>query len=163
MRHVCNYVATLFGVGHIPLMPGTFGTIVAVAVYIILPEALFYDLDWLPYTGLALLMLSLIGVFVSSQAEKSYGHDAPVIVIDEFTGYFMAVMLLPRTLWMVIYSFVLFRVFDIGKPFPVNRSQNLPGGWGVMADDLLAGIGTNFLLQILIRIYPGFFGTGCSV
>ncbi len=161
MRHICNYVATLFGVGRVPLMPGTFGTIIAVAVYIILPETLFYDFVWLPYTGLALLMLSLIGVYVSSRAEKSYGQDASVIVIDEFTGYFVAVMLLPRTLWMVICSFIMFRVIDIGKPFPINRLQNLPGGWGVMADDLVAGIGTNILLQILRRIYSGFFGTGC--
>jgi len=140
-------------------MPGTFGTMVAVAVYITLPERWFYPVNYLPYTGLALLVLILLGVYISGQAEKSYGHDASVIIIDEFAGYFIAVLMLPQTLWTVIYSFVLFRVFDIAKPYPINRSQKLPGGWGVMVDDVLAGVFTNILLQVLVRIYPRFFGT----
>jgi len=160
IRRISDFIATLLGVGHIPFMPGTFGTIVATLVYITFPEAWFSEFRFLPYSGAALLILGLLSVYVSTQAEKSYGKDASVIIIDDFVGYFVAIFLMPRTLWIVIYSFVLYRVFDIAKPFPINRSQNLPRGWGVVVDDVIAGIFTNVLLQVLIKAYPQFFGVG---
>jgi phosphatidylglycerophosphatase A len=79
-------------------------------------------------------------------------------VIDEVCGYFVAVMFLPKSLLIGVYAFVLFRVFDIAKPFPISRSQNLPKGWGVVVDDILAGFYANVLTQIIIKIYPKFFG-----
>lgn len=78
-------------------------------------------------------------------------------MLDELIGYFVATLFLPHN-WLVgLYAFILFRVFDIAKPFPIYRSQKLRNGWGVVIDDVLAGIYANVLLQILILIYPKFF------
>jgi len=150
-------LASLFGIGYIPFMPGTFGSLAAFGLYLLLPAALFVGGGY--YLLLAgLLLVALLGVPICRKAEYSLGEDAGSIVLDELCGYFVAVLFLPQS-WMVgLYAFVLFRVFDIAKPFPIYRSQSIPKGWGVMIDDLLAGLYANILLQILIRIYPRFFG-----
>ena len=149
--------ATMFGIGFIPFMPGTFGTLAALGIYLLLPAQLFASVNVIWY-GLGLLAFSMIAVLVSTQAEKTLGHDAGSIVIDEVAGYLLSVMLMPHN-WLVgIYAFALFRVFDIAKPWPINRSQKLPQGWGVVVDDLLAGVYTLIILQILLKIYPKFFG-----
>lgn len=151
-----NLLASLFGAGYIPFMPGTFGSIAAYAVYLLLPNALYEGVAmWYSLAGLA--FISFIAVYISGKAEKDLGADAPQIVIDELCGFFVATLFLPKSWLIGLYALVLFRVFDIAKPFPINRSQKLAGGWGVVIDDLLAGIYANVLLQIIIRIYPGFF------
>ncbi len=152
-----TFFATVFGVGFISFAPGTFGTLVAMAVYIMLPSGLFTGANWFIYAG-GLLLLSAVSVWLSSKAENILGHDAPSIVIDEVCGYFLAVMFLPKSLLLAGYAFLLFRAFDIAKPFPVNISQKLPKGWGVVADDLIAGLYANIIIQILRIIVPKFFG-----
>jgi len=97
--------------------------------------------------------MSLISVFFISEAEKVLGHDNGMIIIDEFWGYMVAVLFLPKTLFVVIAAFVLFRIFDIFKPEPVDMLQKLPAGWGVMVDDLMAGVYANIVLQILVRLF----------
>lgn len=151
-----NLLASLLGAGYIPFMPGTFGSIAAYGLYLLLPNALYEGMAvWYSLAGLSII--SLIAVYISGKAEKDLGTDASQIVIDELCGYFVATLFLPKTWLIGLYALVLFRVFDIAKPYPINRSQKLAGGWGVVADDLLAGIYANVLLQILVRIYPGFF------
>jgi phosphatidylglycerophosphatase A len=78
--------------------------------------------------------------------------DSPTIVIDEIAGYLLAMFLIPFAWWAVIAGFVLFRFFDILKPWPVNKLQDIPGGPGVMLDDIGAGIYTNVILQITVAI-----------
>ncbi len=148
-----TYLATALGIGYIPKAPGTFGSLAAMAVYIAFPDA-FFGMENLPYTIAGLLLFCLFSVYVSQKAEQNLEHDAPQIVIDEFCGYFVSVLFLPKTLLIALLAFILFRVFDIAKPFPVNRSQKLPGGWGIVADDVLAGIYSNLCLRILILIFP---------
>lgn len=152
-----TFFATVLGVGFIPGAPGTYGTLVAAGIYLLLPKSLFLGTGWYWY-GLGLLVMSLVAVALSSVAEKKLGHDAPPIVIDEVCGYFLSVLLLPKSLLLALYAFVLFRAFDIAKPWPVKVSQRLPRGWGIVADDLLAGVYTNLIIQIMIRIAPRFFG-----
>jgi phosphatidylglycerophosphatase A len=80
------------------------------------------------------------GIWASGRAERAMGAKDPgVIVIDEVAGMLLSVLLLPRTIPVLLAAFVLFRVFDVWKPFPARTSQHLPGGWGVMVDDLVAG------------------------
>lgn len=138
-------------------MPGTFGTAVAALIYFILPGAWFHGVPAYIFAA-ALIVFSLAASLISTLAEKRLGHDAPQIVIDELCGYFVAVLFLPHGLMTAIYAFVLFRVFDIAKPFPANRAQKVSKGWGVVLDDLVAGFYANIALQILIRIFPRFFG-----
>ncbi len=83
-----------------------------------------------------------------------------MIVIDEFAGQFLALLALPPTWPVLLAGFVLFRLFDIMKPPPARRLEALPGATGIMADDLLAGLYANLLLQLAIRLAPGVWGLG---
>jgi len=149
-------LASLFGIGFIPFMPGTFGSLAAFGIYMLIPASFWFYGQYI-VMGL-LLVLSLAAVFISRAAEKILGEDAGSIVIDELLGYFVATLFLPHNWLIGLYAFILFRVFDIAKPFPIYRSQRISGGWGVVIDDLIAGLYANLLIQILIRIYPSFFG-----
>lgn len=147
-------ISTLFGTGYFPKMPGTAGTLIAALVYLLLPEKIFSSIENNVIFLICVLILSLISVFFISKAEKKLDHDNNKIVLDEFLGYFIAVVFLPKTVLIAVFAFILFRFFDILKPEPVNALQKLPAGWGVMADDLMAGVYTNISLQILIRSFP---------
>ena len=147
-------ISTLFGVGYFPKAPGTVGTLIATLVYLLLPVKLFGSLENNIIFLICVLTLSLISVFFISKAEKKLGHDNNKIILDEFLGYFIAVVFLPKTVLIAVFALILFRLFDISKPEPVNVLQKLPDGWGVMADDLMAGVYTNISLQILIRVFP---------
>lgn len=152
-----NLIASFLGLGYLPKAPGTWGSIGALGLYYLLPAS-WFELWNLKYYLPGLLLFSLFAVWISGKAEKTLGHDAPSIVIDEVCGFFTAAAYLPKTFLVGIYAFVLFRVFDIAKPFPVNISQRLPRGWGIVLDDILAGIYALILLQIINAIYPKFFG-----
>lgn len=152
-----TFLASLLGVGFIPFAPGTFGSLFAAGVYLLMPKSLFTGQGWY-WLGGGLLLLSGLAVWLSGKAEKTLGHDSPAIVIDEFCGYFVAVLLLPKSLLLAVYAIVLFRVFDIAKPFPINLSQRLPRGWGIVTDDLIAGVYANLTIQLIRSITPKFFG-----
>ncbi len=102
--------------------------------------------------GFAAVGLFFVGVWAAGVAEKAYGHDAGKINIDEVVGMLCAVLFLPQTTWTLLAAFFLFRLFDVLKPFPANRSQALPRGWGVMADDVIAGVYANLVVQVGLRL-----------
>jgi phosphatidylglycerophosphatase A len=142
MRSILKQIATLGPVGFFPVAPGTFGTLVALAFVAItnLPAHL--------YLALTATVIA-IGIYSSSAVEEITDEKDPgCIVIDEVAGYFVSMAFLPATIFYLVSSFVLFRIFDILKPPPLDRLQRLKGGTGVMADDILAGIYTNIILQI---------------
>ena len=89
---------------------------------------------------------------ISSTAEKELGHDARPIVIDEVMGMGLALLLVPKRLVYYIGAFILFRLFDTIKPFPARSAEKLPGGWGVMADDLVAGVYANVVVHLYIQL-----------
>ncbi|OPX29975.1 MAG: hypothetical protein B1H06_00620 [Candidatus Cloacimonas sp. 4484_143] len=149
-----EYISTLFGIGYFPKAPGTAGTLFAAIVYFALPDQWFISWQNSTLVLIAILIGSIISVFFISKAEEGLGHDNGKIILDEFWGYFIAVLFLPKTLIIIVAAFVLFRIFDIFKPEPVNVLQKLPKGWGVMADDVMAGVYANIVLQISIRIIP---------
>lgn len=139
--------ATGLGTGYSPLAPGTCGSLLAV-----LAAWLFSPLGWwtLP---LAALLTALAGVPLSSWAEGRWGHDPTRVVIDEVAGQWLALVLVPRTLAPYFLAFALFRLFDIAKPWGIGRAQEAPGGWGVMLDDLLAGLYANILIQLGLLVF----------
>lgn len=149
--------ATLLGIGFIPFMPGTFGTLTAALLYLSFPDKWLNSFPGLLYLIAGITALFFVGVFVSGRAERKLGHDAGCIIIDEFVGYLLCVLFLPKSILMAIYTFVVFRVFDIAKPQPIRLSQKLTGGWGIMIDDVLAAVYTNLFMQLMIRLYPAFF------
>ncbi len=133
--------------GYFPLFPGTFASfLTCIALYYILPVSTD---EYFLY----LLILFFVGVYTSTVAEKTLGHDAKKIVIDEIFGMSVAILYVPITLTNLIIAFILFRLFDIFKPFPINASQKLKQGWGVMVDDLIAGIYAMAILNAYILFF----------
>ena len=133
--------------GRMPIAPGTAGTVVGVLLYLLVK-----DLSSLLYSAV-FVTVTLIGTWAAGAADNVLGAmDSPTIVIDEIAGYLLAMFLIPFAWWAVIAGFVLFRFFDILKPWPVNKLQDIPGGPGVMLDDIGAGIYTNVILQITVAI-----------
>ena len=132
---VIQVLATGFGAGLSPVAPGTMGTLVGLVI------CLFsYPLAW-PLRLLYVVAISAVSVYVAGQAEKLYGKkDDQRIVIDEIAGLQVTMLPVAITGLHLLLAFVLFRIFDIWKPFPLNHFQKFPGGWGVVADDLGAGV-----------------------
>lgn len=122
------------GAGYAPVAPGTAGSLVALVAVWLIP----FSRDALVWTLVAVVLL---GTWAAWRVERVLGRrDPSVIVIDEVAGMLVSVLLLPRTLPVLLTAFLLFRLFDIWKPFPVRESQALLGGLGVMLDDLIAGV-----------------------
>ena len=141
--------ASGFGTGYSPFASGTVGTLVGVALY--------YFLDP-KYVLLAAVIIFIIGVYLSTEAEKIYKKkDSGKIVIDEIAGYLFSMAFLPKELYFAVAGFFLFRLYDVWKPSPARESQELKGGWGVMTDDLIAGIYTNVTLWIAVLILKVYF------
>lgn len=143
-------LATGLGLGYLPLIPGTCGTLLGV------PICLLLNLGG-PITYVSgTLVLTAGGVWVADRADRLFGlHDSPKIVIDEICGFLVAMALIPPGPLMIGIGFILFRFFDILKPFPVGYfDRNVPGGWGVMLDDLAAGVLANVALRVLLAIGP---------
>lgn len=142
MKALVRVLASGLGSGFSPLAPGTAGSLLSAVIY------WFVDIRiWWLY--LVILGFSFfLGVFVSGQAEVLWGYDAGRIVIDEVVGMWVTMTFLPRSVFLLVIGFFLFRGLDIWKPFPIRQAQRLPGGWGVMMDDLLAGICANLLLHL---------------
>jgi len=156
-QDIYTILSTVLGIGFIPVMPGTFGTLAAALVYLSIPEAWLNYFPYVWYFIVAIIALYFAGVYLTGKAERKLGHDAGSIILDEFAAYFICVLFLPKSYLMAVYTFALFRVFDIAKPQPIRLSQKLKGGWGVMTDDVLAAVLTNLFMQAMIRIYPKFF------
>lgn len=139
--------ATGLGSGLFPFAPGTAGTLVGIPVYMV-----FSRFPWTIYL-LSVIAFSLFAVYVSQEAEKIYNEkDPPRIVIDEIAGFQVTMFLVAPTVWHILLGFIIFRIFDIIKPFPIRLCErSLPGGYGVVGDDIIAGIYGNVMLLLLVR------------
>lgn len=147
MNRLAIFWATTFGTGFFPIAPGTVGSIFIIIIYYFLPP-----LNWITQTVL-ILVLFVIGVWASTKTEETYGHDASQINIDEVVGTLIAVWLIDKTWLTLLIGLVAFRVFDIAKPYPINKIQNLKAGWGVMMDDVLAGVFANLVLRLSLLFF----------
>jgi len=138
-------IATGVYVGYLPPAPGTLGSLLGLL--------LLWPLK--PGTVQVLVTLFLIGVgiVVADQAARVIGgQDPPAIVIDEIAGIAVATLLLPPQVPERVVAFVIFRVFDVIKPFPARQAERLPGGFGIVGDDLIAGLYTNLLVRLWLLL-----------
>lgn len=138
-------IATGVYVGYLPPAPGTLGSLLGLL--------LLWPLK--PGTVQVLVTLFLIGVgiVVADQAARVIGgQDPPAIVIDEIAGIAVATLLLPPQVQERVVAFVIFRVFDVIKPFPARQAERLPGGFGIVGDDLIAGMYTNLLVRLWLLL-----------
>ena len=139
-------MATGIVAGYCPVAPGTAGTALAAVLYWLL------RLDRWPAGGMVILLFFLLGTWSATFMEKRLGPDPSQVVVDEMVGYWIAMLALPRSWALAVAGFFIFRIFDIFKPFPVRRAERLPCGWGIMADDALAGIYTNLVLRLILLV-----------
>jgi len=138
------WVATAGGVGAVPWAPGTAGSLVGVAVGWTAGRVLAPGW-YLAGTG----ALFALGVAVATQVERtSRRKDPSIVVIDEVVGMLVGLFALPLRAGDVLAAFLCFRIFDIAKPFPLRRLEAQPGGWGIMLDDLVAGLYANVLVRV---------------
>ena len=147
-----RFIATCFYIGYLPLMPGTWGSIAAFPVMI-----LAWTLGGAAGFLIAGLLITVAGFYSVSFIKE---HDPPEIIIDEVVGQWSASALVfiligpPWWGWFLL-SFLLFRLFDILKPWPINRAEKLPGALGIMADDILAGIMAGGVLWLAHLFWMG--------
>lgn len=149
MHAATKFVATFAYTGFFPGLPATFASLVFAALYFFVPGG-----GWLVHPVVVAATV-VLAVPVSAAMEKEYGEDPSCVVIDEIVG--MQVVLVGATgvgLAGILAAFLLFRVFDMAKPFPVNRSQRLPGGWGIVVDDILAALYTRVVLVLAAMAWP---------
>lgn len=137
--------ATFFRLGRVPYMKGTFGTLGAIPLVFV-----FNFLGLYGYMGLTFLFC-LFALFVCDAYElQAQSHDSPEVVIDEVAGFLIAMTWLPYTWQAFVYAFLLFRVLDIFKPWPISAlDKGVKGGFGVLVDDLVAGVLVNLIMQFI--------------
>ncbi len=136
LRNPLHFLSLGFGSGLSPFAPGTFGTVAAVPLYLLLAQLP------LAYYLLAVLAAFAIGVYLCGYTSAALGeHDHSGIVWDEFVGFWITMIAVPATWQWILAGFVLFRLFDIFKPWPVKVADaKMKGGFGIMFDDVLAGL-----------------------
>lgn len=146
LKNPIHFLALGFGSGLMPKAPGTFGTLAAIPVYM-----LCQNLSQLYYL-IFVLLVSVAGVFICQYTSNALKvHDHPGIVIDEFAGYFITMIAIPFTWQWMLVGFVLFRLFDILKPWPISwLDKKVHGGFGIMIDDVLAGAFSLLIMHIIL-------------
>jgi phosphatidylglycerophosphatase A len=145
MNRFILLLATGFGVGNSPVAPGTMGTFLSIPIYLFLSQIPS------PLYELTLLTFFFLSSWISEQAQKYWGKkDDQRIVIDEMMGFLITMLWVPRTTLFIIMGFFLFRFFDIFKPFPIRRLEaKCSGGFGVVLDDVIAGVYANISLHLI--------------
>ena len=140
-------IATLGYAGYAPIAPGTAGTAVVTLLY-----CAYFSLA-APLSILGWCLLLVVGFFVAvytaDVASREWGKDPGRVVVDEGIGFFVTVAFLPAGWWTAIAGFFVFRALDIVKPPPARQLEALPGGWGIVVDDVVAGIYGNLILRLL--------------
>ena len=140
-------LATLGHLGYAPIAPGTIGSLAAALAFLFLPTYLptFWFLSGLTF-------LFVIAVWSAGQMADSRHADPSEVIIDEVVGMAVTVAFLPLTVHAIGTGFVLFRILDVVKPFPARQAEKLPGGWGIVMDDVIAGIYANLMTRLILLI-----------
>lgn len=144
-RNPLYFIAFGFGSGAIPFAPGTFGTLIAIPFYLLIRPINIYF-----YLALVLIFIMISSIICDRVSREMKVHDHPGINIDEFVGFFVTMIYAPSSWIWIIIGFILFRVFDILKPWPIRwLDENIKGGFGIVFDDVIAGIYASLILQLL--------------
>lgn len=169
-----SLAVTTFGVGYLPLMPGTYGSIVGVGIYLLIGlmeghfGLFFLEKNWTAaqvdgwfhtVNLIIFLLFCLLGIWASGRATHLFKNKDPQqAVVDEVIGQLIVFLFVPFAIswWLVLIGFGLFRLFDIWKPYPIDSLQNLPAGIGVCADDILAGVYGGVCLSLIYAVSISF-------
>jgi len=147
MSKITKIIASFFGLGFLPAIPGTFGSLAGLLIYWLVK-------DNTVYYSVTIIIIFIIGCFFSGKAERLYKKPDPgVIVIDEVCGMLVALFLIPHRIILVVSGFVIFRLFDIIKFPPAQLIEKRGGAIGIMGDDILSAVYTNAILRIIYFIF----------
>ena len=150
MDRLAVFIATFGYIGYVPIAPGTAGSLAALALYA--PVRWFGSPAIELVTVIAVLV---IGVWAAHGTERALRlKDPGPVVIDEVLGMLVTLAFMPLSISGIVAGFVLFRIFDVIKPFPAGRLEHLPGGFGIMADDAMAGIYGHLVMRVAIAVWP---------
>lgn len=143
-----HFIGCGFGVGAIPIFPGTFGTLLALPIYFVIQP-----LPLLIYIVITVI-LNLVGIWICGKINQDFGTtDHSAAVWDEIASFLIVMIAVPPTWYFILMGFLLFRIFDIWKPWPISwLDKNIHGGLGVMLDDIAAAIISWIILQVLVFI-----------
>lgn len=156
MTFVAVMLATSLGVGYIPIAPGTFGSLVGLLLWWVVPPSAGAQLA-------AIVAVFVLGAWSAGVCERQFhSRDPQVVVVDEVLGVLMTLWLNPVGWGGALVGFVLFRLFDVLKPYPANRLEALHGGIGVMADDAMAAVYANLTLRVLLLAPAAYFPVGAA-
>ena len=148
MKVLSRIVATFFGAGFCPIAPGTAASFITALLYLFF----LHGFSW-PGQALVIVAVFLIGVPAASRYSAEVGRKDPGrVVIDETCGQLIALFMLPPDPVVVAAAFFLFRIFDIIKPYPIKKLEGFPRGWGIMADDVGAGLASALVLRLILVI-----------
>lgn len=147
-----RWLAEGLGLGRLPVAPGTFGSLLALPLYLLLSAFL----PWPAYLALVLVTLPLHAWICEAGRRALGGSDPSPVVWDEVVGMLLALTAVPRGLLPLAVAFIAFRGFDILKPFPIGWIEaRLPGGWGILLDDVVAGLYALLLIQVVLQLRAG--------
>ena len=148
-----NFIDKLLGsgfyTGYIPFASGTFGSIAGLIIYYI--PGFENPFVIIP----AIIIFSFYGIYVGSKFEKLYGKDPAECTIDEIVGMWISLLFLPKEIWISVIVFLIWRIFDIIKPFPARKLEKLNGGLGIMIDDIISSFYVLLLVHLFILFYEG--------
>jgi phosphatidylglycerophosphatase A len=136
-----------FFTGYIPFASGTFGSLAALLIYYI------PGFSYPPVIITAIILLAFYGIYIGTKFEKIYGEDPAECTIDEVVGMWITLLFAPKTIAISLTGFLIWRILDIIKPFPARRAEKLPGGLGIMLDDVIAGTYSLIILQVILIIF----------
>jgi phosphatidylglycerophosphatase A len=150
MNRLAVFIATFGYVGYFPIAPGTAGSLAALALFALIR---WIGLPWIELA--AIVAVFAIGVWAAHGTEIAAGRKDPgIVVIDEVLGMLITLALVPASIGGIIVGFLLFRLFDVVKPYPAAQLEHLHGGLGIMADDAVAGIYSHLALRLCLWLVP---------
>ena len=142
-----KFIGSGFYTGYIPFISGTFGSLAALIIY------------WIPgfenpfIMSTAIILFTAYGIYVGNKFDKIYGKDPAECTVDEIVGQWITLLFVPKTILITFIAFFIWRLLDIIKPFPARGLEKLPGGWGIMIDDVIAGIYSLICVHIILVIF----------
>ena len=152
MSQVAVFIATFGYVGYFPIAPGTAGSLAALLLYAAVRWAGTPTVEFV-----TIIAVLAVGVWAATGTERALNRKDPgPVVIDEVLGMLLTLAFMPLSWWGIALGFVLFRLFDVMKPFPAGRLEHLPGGLGIMADDAMAGVYGQLVMRIAIATWPAW-------
>jgi phosphatidylglycerophosphatase A len=141
-----KFIGSGFYTGYFPIASGTVGSAAAILIYLIPGFENLYII--IP----AAILMAVYGIYIGTKFEKKYGKDPAQCTIDEVVGTWISLIALPKTFWVILVSFLLWRILDIIKPPPARNLERLNGGLGIMIDDVVSGIYTLLIMHLVVYL-----------